>query len=62
MQYQHQLGQETDDLPVLGAGVQWGHAPYCFVTHMHQKKKPIEFSDTRSLHEHTTYDTEVHRT
>ena len=32
MEYQHQLGQETEDLPVSGAEVQWAHAPCCFIT------------------------------
>ena len=39
----------------------YAHAPRCFVTPMHQKKKPSDFSDTRSLHKHITYNTEGHR-
>jgi hypothetical protein len=31
MQYQHQLPQKTDDLPVLGAGVQRAHASCCCI-------------------------------
>jgi hypothetical protein len=35
MQYQHQLQQEIDDLPVFGAEVQRAHAPCCFVMHIY---------------------------
>ena len=37
------------------------HLVMRFSKHKHQKKKPTDFSDTRSTHGHTTYVTEGHR-